>query len=64
PNATCDDGSCIFTCPDPGNCDDGDCTNGEEIWDGGICECITINIPDPSTCIDDGDCTNGEEIWD
>ncbi|MFK8008159.1 MAG: gliding motility-associated C-terminal domain-containing protein [Saprospiraceae bacterium] len=63
PNATCDDGSCIFTCPDPGNCDDGDCTNGEEIWDGGICECITINIPDPSTCVDDGDCTNGEETW-
>ncbi|MFK8009588.1 MAG: hypothetical protein AB8H03_24720, partial [Saprospiraceae bacterium] len=44
-------------------CNDGDCSNGEEEWDEVNCECITTNIPDPSTCIDDGDCTNGEETW-
>ena len=64
PNATCDDGSCMTgPCPDPGTCDDGDCSNGEEIWDFTLCECITINIPDPTTCVDDGDCSNGEETW-
>ncbi len=62
PTATCDDGSCSFDCPDPGNCDDGICANGEEIWDGNICECININVPVP--CTDDGDCSNGEEVWD
>jgi|GEM_PF-6407483 len=64
PMATCDDGSCDFDCPDPGDCDDGNCTNGEEVWDGMNCECISINVPDPSTCIDDGDCLNGTEFWD
>ena len=63
PTATCDDGSCNFACPDPGTCDDGDCSNGEEIWDGNICDCVATNIPDPNTCINDGDCTNGVEIW-
>ena len=63
PNAVCDDGSCEYDCPDPGDCDNGDCTDGEEVWDGSICECISINIPDPDSCIDDGDCTNGVEIW-
>ena len=64
PNAECDDGSCEFDCPDPGNCDNGDCTDGEEVWDGVACECISINVPDPTTCVDDGDCTNGIETWD
>ncbi len=63
PNATCEDGSCNFACPDPGNCDDNDCSNGEEIWDGNICDCVAIDIPDPNTCVNDGDCTNGEEVW-
>ncbi len=63
PNAECDDGSCEFDCPDPGNCDDGDCNNGEEIWNGATCECEAINIPDSSSCVDDGDCSNGEEVW-
>ena len=49
PDATCDDGTCEFDCPDPGNCDDGDCSNGEEVWDGDTCECIAINVPDPNT---------------
>ena len=62
PLATCDDGSCDFTCPDPGTCDDGICLNGEEVWDGVNCECISINVPIP--CVDDGDCTNGDEVWD
>ncbi|MFT5801228.1 MAG: gliding motility-associated-like protein, partial [Nonlabens sp.] len=62
PAATCDDGSCEFDCPDPGNCDDGICANGEEVWDGDLCECITINVPTP--CEDDGDCSNGDEVWD
>ena len=55
-------GTCV--CPDPGTCDDGDCTNGEEIWDDVNCQCMSINVPDPNTCIDDGDCTNGDETWD
>ena len=62
PAATCEDGSCTFDCPDPGNCDDGICTNGEEVWDGDNCNCITINVPVP--CVDDGDCSNGDEVWD
>ena len=63
-NATCDDGSCEFDCPDPGDCDNGNCADGTEVWDGINCECISIDIPDPTTCIDDGDCNNGEEMWD
>ena len=62
PLATCDDGTCDFTCPDPGTCDDGICSNGEEVWDGVNCECISINVPVP--CVDDGDCSNGDEVWD
>ena len=46
--------------PDPG-CDDGDCTNGVETWDG--CECHPGTDPVDPGC-DDGVCTNGLEIWD
>ena len=63
PNATCDDGSCEFDCPDPGNCDDGDCSNGLETWDGDLCECVAGTPPVDPGC-DDGDCTNGLETWD
>ncbi len=61
PNATCDDGSCDTSCPDPGTCDDNDCTNGVETWDFVNCECVAGTPPTP--CVDDGDCTNGFEIW-
>ena len=61
PLATCDDGSCTFDCPDPGNCDDGICANGDETWDGTICDCVDGTPPTP--CMDDGDCTNGFEVW-
>ena len=64
PNATCDDGTCDFPCPDPGTCDNGECADGEEIWDGNICDCVAINVPNPATCMEDGDCTNGFDIWD
>ncbi len=62
-NANCDDNSCEFSCPDPGNCDDGDCSNGNEAWNIVTCECVSINAPDPSSCVDDGDCSNGFETW-
>jgi gliding motility-associated-like protein len=62
PAATCDDGSCDFPCPDPGNCDDGDCTNGLELWDGDLCDCVAGVAPVDPGC-DDGDCTNGIETW-
>ncbi len=63
PLATCDDGSCVFPCPDPGNCDNGDCEDGLEVWDGTLCECVSGPPPvEPPSC-DDGDCTNGEEFW-
>jgi len=62
PAATCDDGTCNFDCPDPGNCDDGDCSNGTETWDGNICECVAGIAPVDPGC-DDGDCTNGIETW-
>ncbi|MEZ4913952.1 MAG: hypothetical protein R2798_07845 [Chitinophagales bacterium] len=55
PSATCDDGSCIFSCP--ARCDDGDCA-GIETWDGIACQCIV----DPGC--NDGDCSNGIETWD
>ncbi|MEZ4913950.1 MAG: hypothetical protein R2798_07835 [Chitinophagales bacterium] len=63
PSATCDDGSCIFSCPDPGNCDDGDCANGIETWDGIACQCIPGTPPVDPGC-NDGDCNNGIETWD
>ncbi|MFT5438029.1 MAG: gliding motility-associated-like protein, partial [Ulvibacter sp.] len=63
PTATCDDGSCTFDCPDPGNCDDGDCANGLEFWDDILCACQPGTPPVDPGC-DDGDCTNGEETWD
>ncbi len=46
--------------PDPG-CDDGDCTNGVETWDG--CNCVAGTAPVDPGC-DDGICSNGLEIWD
>lgn len=64
PTATCDDGSCTYDCPDPGNCDDGDCSNGEEVWNPSTCMCEDGVAPDPSSCVDDGDCLNGVETWD
>ncbi len=63
PDATCDDDSCEFECPDPGNCDDGDCSNGTETWNGETCACQAGTPPDSSTCVDDGDCSNGTETW-
>ena len=45
---------------DPG-CDDGDCTNGVEFWDG--CGCVAGEAPVDPGC-DDGDCSNGVEFWD
>jgi len=59
--ANCDDGSCNYPCPDPGNCNDGICANGEEVWDDNTCTCVATNIPN-ANC-DDGICTNGFEIW-
>ena len=53
PLANCDDASCEYDCPDPGNCDDGDCTNGLETWNDDTCEC------EAGTPID---CTNGPTI--
>ena len=43
------------------NCDDGDCTNGIETWDG--CACQPGVVPADPGC-DDGDCANGVETWD
>jgi len=43
------------------NCDDGDCTNGIETWDGCSCQ-PGVAAVDPGC--DDGDCTNGVETWD
>jgi len=63
PAATCDDDSCDFACPDPGTCDDGDCANGVEAWDGDTCECVAGTPPVDPGC-DDGDCSNGVEAWD
>jgi len=62
PLATCDDGSCTFTCPDPGTCDDGVCSNGVETWNGTTCACQADTAPTP--CVSDGNCTNGVETWD
>jgi len=45
----------------PGGCDDGDCTNGLEIWDN--CECVAGTAPVDPGC-DDGECSNGLETWD
>lgn len=45
------------------SCDDGDCSNGVEIWNSTICDCEATDIPDPTTCVDDNDCTNGTEQW-
>ena len=45
PAATCDDDSCVFPCPDPGTCDDGDCANGIETWDGTDCMCVSGTPP-------------------
>jgi len=61
-NATCDDNSCTFACPDPG-CDDGDCTNGVETWDDVACACVAGTAPVDPGC-DDGNCANGVETWD
>ena len=58
--------SCDANTPDPG-CDDGDCTNGFEIWNASTCLCETItsvfgctdptaiNFDSTATC-DDGSC--------
>ena len=43
--------------------DDGDCANGEEVWNSSTCNCDQINVPDPTPCINDGDCSNGIETW-
>jgi gliding motility-associated-like protein len=64
PSATCDDGSCQFDCPDPGNCNDGICANGQEQWNGTTCACETIAGTIPTPCTDDGVCSNGTETWD
>jgi len=69
PSVNCDDGSCDFSCLDPGTCDDGDCTNGFEIWDGNTCTCINTGTQigctdinacnyDPDAICDDGSCTS------
>ena len=50
PSANCEDGTCTFACPDPGVCDDFDCTNGFESWNFSSCTCETL----PNT----GGCTN------
>ena len=55
-SATCDDGSCEFSCPDPGNCDDGDCTNGVETWDGINCECVMNPVLETLGCTDSNYC--------
>lgn len=31
----------VDCCPDPGDCDDGDCTNGSEVWDPNTCMCVS-----------------------
>ena len=57
PDFTCNEIDLIFHVPTPLNCDDGICSNGEEVWNADLCMCESINIPDP-TCIDDGNCEN------
>ena len=49
-----------LTVPD---CDDGICSNGLEVWNESMCECVPTDIPDSSTCVDDGDCSNGIETY-
>ena len=41
-----DPGVCSIDCTDPGNCDDGDCTNGLEFWDDQLCDCVDADAPD------------------
>jgi len=71
PMANCDDGSCGSTCPDPGDCDDNDCSNGFESWNFTDCICESTpsiegcTIPtatnfDPSANCDDGSCVFAE----
>lgn len=60
-------------CPDPGGCDDGDCSNGIEIWDSVLCTCVNI-APifgctdasainyDPLADCDDGSCANASSL--
>ncbi len=68
PNASCDDGSCVFDCPDPGTCNT-DCTIGDvESWDADNCECVVTVVSifgcinpnaenyDPNANCDDGSC--------
>jgi len=33
---------CVTPTADPGTCDDGDCSNGIEVWDFSSCECVSI----------------------
>ena len=40
-----DPGVCSIACNDPGNCDDGDCSNGMEFWDEENCECADAEAP-------------------
>ena len=46
PTSIIDDGSCATTTADPGTCDDGDCSNGVEVWDFSSCECVSIPAED------------------
>ncbi|MEZ4913951.1 MAG: hypothetical protein R2798_07840 [Chitinophagales bacterium] len=41
---------------DPG-CNDGDCSNGVETWDG--CQCLFPGTPPVDPGCNDGDCSNG-----
>ncbi len=69
PDATTDDGSCIFEI----NCNDGDCTNGVETWNSTTCNCDVTNVifgctnPDacnfnPEATCEDGSCNINFEI--
>ncbi len=54
---------CIDGTPPTPCVDDGDCSNGTEVWNTDTCECEQTDIPDSASCVNDGDCSNGEEVW-
>jgi len=52
--------TCFAPTEPTAGCDDGDCSNGVETWDG--CACVEGTTDEIPVC-DDGDCTNGLEIY-